>query len=66
MAGGDEGALEALLREVRAEAQELEQRLSSLLDEKAAWDAARMTVRELRFLAKLAADVDGMLAAQDV
>jgi len=63
MADSDARALEAVLSDVRAEAGELEQRVSSLLDVDAAWDAARVTVRELRFLAKLAADIDGMLAA---
>ena len=38
---------------------------ASLLDVDGAWAAARGAVRELRFLAKLAADVDAMLAAQD-
>ena len=64
-AAGDACALETLLGEVRAEARELEQRVSSLLDVESAWDAARVTVRELRFLAKLAADVDAMLAARE-
>jgi molecular chaperone HscB len=63
VAEGDAHALETLLHEVRAEAHALEQHLSALLDVEAAWDAARVTVRELRFLAKLAADVDTMLAA---
>jgi molecular chaperone HscB len=62
---GDAPALEANLGEVRAEARELEQRVSSLLDDDEAWDAARGTVRELRFLTKLAADIDAMLAALD-
>jgi molecular chaperone HscB len=64
-ADGDAPALEAVLSDVRAEARELEQRVSSLLDVEGAWDAARVAVRELRFLAKLAADVDAMLAAQE-
>ena len=62
---GDARALDTLLREVRAEARELEQRVSSLLDVDGAWDAARVAVRELRFLAKLAADIDAMLAARE-
>ena len=41
MADGDARALEALLDDVRAEARELEQRVSSLLDVEGAWDAAR-------------------------
>jgi molecular chaperone HscB len=62
-AAGDARALEANLGQVRSEARELEQRVSSLLDVDEAWDAARGTVRELRFLTKLAADIDAMLAA---
>jgi molecular chaperone HscB len=65
MVDSDARALEAVLSGVRAEARELEQRVSSLLDIEGAWDSARVAVRELRFLAKLAADVDAMLAAQD-
>jgi molecular chaperone HscB len=64
-ADGDVPALETVLSDVRAEARELEQRVSSLLDVEGAWEAARVAVRELRFLAKLAADVDAMLAAQE-
>ncbi len=55
----------ALLAEVRAESAGLEQRVAALLDADAAWDAARARVRELRFLAKLAADIDEMLAELD-
>ena len=62
---GDASALEAVLNDVRAEARALEQRVSSLLDVEGAWEMARVAVRELRFLAKLAADVDAMLSAQD-
>jgi molecular chaperone HscB len=65
VADGDAPALEIVLAEVRAEAAELEQRVSSLLDVEGAWEPARVAVRELRFLAKLAADVDAMLVAQD-
>jgi len=65
MADGDARALETLQDEVRAEARALEQRVSSLLDVDRAWDAARVAVRELRFLAKLAADIDAMLAARE-
>ena len=39
---------------------ELEQRLAARLDAEGAWDAARDDVRELRFLAKLAEDIDEM------
>jgi len=62
---GDTRALEANLDEVRAEARELEQRVSSLLDVDGAWDAARGTVRELRFLTKVAADIDEILASTE-
>jgi molecular chaperone HscB len=65
VADGDARALETVLADVRAESGELEQRVSSLLDVEGAWEAARVAVRELRFLAKLAADVDVMLAARD-
>jgi molecular chaperone HscB len=61
-AAGDTQALEALLREVRAEARELEQRLCALLDVEAAWEAARARVRELRFLSKFVADLGAMLS----
>jgi molecular chaperone HscB len=54
--------LGALADEVRADAQTLEQRLAARLDAEAAWDAARSDVRELRFLSKLAADIDEMQA----
>ena len=36
-------------------------RLAALLDGEAAWDTARARVRELKFLGKLAADIDDML-----
>jgi molecular chaperone HscB len=58
----DTARLAALAGEVREDAQALEQRLAARLDAESAWDAARSDVRELRFLAKLAADIDEMLA----
>ena len=61
-AAGDARALETLLEEVRAEARQLEQQLGALLDVEAAWEAARARVRELRFLSKLAGDLDAMLS----
>ncbi len=64
-ASGDVPALEALQDDVRAEARAFEQQLQVLLDIDGAWEAARATVRELRFLAKFAADIDAMLAAQE-
>lgn len=60
-AARDAPALERLLADVRAEAAALETRLAALLDGESAWDAARAPVRELKFLGKLAADVDDML-----
>jgi molecular chaperone HscB len=59
---GDLGALDALLAGVRVEAKSLEQRLAVLLDTDGAWDVARRRVRELRFLTKLAEDIDAMAA----
>jgi molecular chaperone HscB len=61
----DEYRLEALLRDVRADAREIEDRLAALLDVDAAWEGARVPVRELRFLSKLGADIDSMIAALD-
>ena len=54
--------MEALLDAARAEAREAERQIASLLDVDSAWDAARARVRELRFLAKVAVDIDAMLA----
>jgi molecular chaperone HscB len=58
---GDIGALDALLAEVRSELREREESLAELIDAAGAWDEARARVRELRFLSKLAADVDAMI-----
>jgi len=66
LAGNDGERLAILAAEVRADAQRLEQRLAALLDSEAAWEAARSDVRELRFLSKLAADVDEMRAELDL
>jgi molecular chaperone HscB len=62
---GDASALEALLAGVRADCGALEGHLAALLDADGAWDAARLRVRELRFLGKLAADIDTMLGDLD-
>jgi molecular chaperone HscB len=59
---GDVGALEALLGAVTAEGRDVERELARLLDDEAAWDSARMRVRELKFLRKLAEDIDAMAA----
>jgi len=58
----DEGALDALLREVRGDAKALEATLGALLDVQSPVPAARARVRELKFLDKLAGDLDEMLA----
>ena len=60
---GDERALESLGDAARREALELERRIASLLDVDADWNTARAAVRELRFLTKLAEDIDAMAAA---
>ncbi|MBK9704865.1 MAG: Fe-S protein assembly co-chaperone HscB [Betaproteobacteria bacterium] len=61
-AAGDVPALDALQADVRAEAAAIEGRLAQLLDGDGAWAAARMPVRELRFLTKLQADIGAMAA----
>jgi len=65
VAEGDPRRLEALAQEVREDAGRLEQRLATQLDRDFAWDRARSDVRELRFLAKLAADIEEMGAELD-
>ena len=60
LAAADRARLKALAADARADADQLEQRLAVRLDGEGAWDAARADVRELRFLAKLAADIDAM------
>jgi molecular chaperone HscB len=60
LAALDATRLEALAAEVRADAGRVEQQLVARLDHDAAWEAARGDVRELRFLSKLAADIDAM------
>ncbi len=57
----DESALEALLDEVHGEAAATESALAKLLDTDRDYAQARGHVRELRFLSKLADDVDAML-----
>ncbi|MFO1414946.1 MAG: Fe-S protein assembly co-chaperone HscB [Burkholderiales bacterium] len=62
---GDDAALSTLLAAVRGDARALEARLAADLDDAHAYAGARTRVRELTFLAKLAQDVDEMLAALD-
>jgi molecular chaperone HscB len=59
---GDARALGTLLSDVRAEVAELEHVLADELDGARALDAARTTVRKLKFLSKLAADIEGTIA----
>jgi molecular chaperone HscB len=61
-AGGDEASLEALLVGVRAESRARERELAALLDDAHDWPTAKLRVRELRFLSKLAADIDHAIA----
>jgi molecular chaperone HscB len=61
----DVEALDAILAEVRSEIDERQRKLGRLLEDDAAVDRAKAAVRELRFLAKVAEDVDAMLASLD-
>ncbi len=65
-AAADIDALDAMLRDVRREVRAREAELAALLDQDAAWDAARGKVRELKFLVKLAADTAAMLDEAEV
>jgi molecular chaperone HscB len=60
-AGADSSALTALLNEVHADAAALETVLADQLDREA-WHAARDAVRELRFLTKVADDLEAAIA----
>jgi len=62
-AAGDADALSALLADARAEGRAMEDVLTRMLDREQAFAMARTQVRELTFLAKLAEDIDAMLAA---
>jgi molecular chaperone HscB len=57
----DARALSTSLSDVRAEATELEHVLADELDGACALDAARTTVRKLKFLSKLAADIEAAI-----
>jgi molecular chaperone HscB len=63
---GDASRLAEVAAEVRKDRALLEQRLAARLDAEGAWDAARDDVREFRFLAKLASDIDEMQSEMDV
>ena len=57
--------LDAILADVRKEIGERERRLERLLDDQAAVEGAKAAVRELRFLSKVAEDVEAMVASLD-
>jgi molecular chaperone HscB len=61
-AARNEDALSDMLTAVRREIREREDELETLLDHAADFVQARDKVRELRFLTKLAADIDAALA----
>ena len=61
----DERALAIMLDAVRVEARLREQELEQLLDHDSALDEARQRVRELKFLAKLADDIDVAISATE-
>jgi molecular chaperone HscB len=65
IAAHDAEALHAMLRDIRGQALELEAMLADELDAERALDAARTTVRKLKFLSKVAADIDTALADMD-
>lgn len=64
-AGRDSRTLATLLDEVRAEATELEMTLAQTLDAEHTYPVARTRVRELKFLAKLAEDLDALQGTVD-
>ena len=69
MTAGDAPALESILAGVRAEAAALEQHVAAILDggvaSGAECEAARVPVREMKFLGKLAGDIDAMLGEME-
>jgi molecular chaperone HscB len=65
IAARDVRALAALVAEIRGEVADREALLARTLDDDHAYADARMRVRELTFLQKLAADVDAMQATLD-
>jgi molecular chaperone HscB len=62
-AEGDLRTLRAIADEVAGDAAELEAQLAQTLDAERAWPDARVRVRELKFLSRLAADLSEMHAA---
>jgi molecular chaperone HscB len=64
-AAGDIRTLSAMVDAVRADAARLEDRLAQMLDGERAYARARVEVRELTFLSKLADDIDDLVASLD-
>jgi len=64
-AEGDAGRLAALLDATRAEIAGMEASLAEHLDERRELDTARDELRKLRFLTKVAADIETALAASE-
>ena len=62
---GDLRKLEALHEALLGELREREAALGQMLDTAGAWEDARTAVREMRFLTKLADDIDVAIAALD-
>jgi len=65
LAARDAKALATLRTSVDDETTREQRRVAALLDGDGDWHAARVAVRELTFLAKLAADIDAMQAGLD-
>jgi molecular chaperone HscB len=61
----DAAALDAIVAAIRTEQRARESEMAALLDGTSDPERARNAVRELKFLAKVAADVDAMLGAID-
>src|SRR5438477_1452973 len=61
----DSDAIASMLEDVSAEANDLVDAIGRALDNEHAFAAARMRVRELKFLAKLADDLDAMQSSLD-
>jgi len=62
---GDARRLDELLEETQAEVVRMEAALAEHLDEQRALDAARGELRKLRFLTKVASDIESALAASE-
>lgn len=61
----DVAALDAILADIRTEQRARQGELASLLEEPVDVERAQRTVRELKFIAKVAEDVEAMLEAID-